>query len=60
VKIRFSRASVARSRSFCPKVPNRQIYPFILIGLRTGMRKSEILTIRRENIDLDALPEISA
>jgi integrase len=33
---------------------NRQIYPFILIGLRTGMRKSEILTIRRENIDLDA------
>jgi integrase len=33
---------------------NRQIYPFILIGLRTGMRKSEILTIRCENIDLDA------
>jgi integrase len=33
---------------------NRQIYPFILIGLRTGMRKSEILSIRRENIDLDA------
>ena len=33
---------------------NRQIYPFIFIGLRTGMRKSEILTIRRENIDLDA------
>jgi integrase len=33
---------------------NRQIYPFILIGLRTGMRKSEILSIRRENIDLEA------
>jgi integrase len=33
---------------------NRQIYPFILIGLRTGMRKSEILAIRREHIDLDA------
>jgi integrase len=31
---------------------NRQIYPFILIGLRTGMRKSEILSVRRENIDL--------
>jgi integrase len=31
---------------------NRQIFPFILIGLRTGMRKSEILSIRRENIDL--------
>ena len=33
---------------------NRQIYPFILIGLRTGMRKSEIVSIRREHIDLGA------
>jgi integrase len=33
---------------------NRQIYPFILTGLRTGMRKSEILTIRREHVDLAA------
>ncbi|MDX1484013.1 MAG: site-specific integrase, partial [Alphaproteobacteria bacterium] len=33
---------------------NRQIYPFILIGLRTAMRKSEILSIRREHIDLSA------
>ncbi len=33
---------------------NRQIYPFILIGLRTGMRKSEILSIRRDNLDLAA------
>ena len=33
---------------------SRQIYPFILIGLRTGMRKSEILSIRREHVDLDA------
>jgi integrase len=32
----------------------RQIYPFILIGLRTGMRKSEILSIRRDNVDLAA------
>ena len=31
---------------------NRQAYPFILIGLRTGMRKSEILSIRREHVDL--------
>jgi integrase len=31
---------------------NRQIYPFVLIGLRTGMRKSEILSIRREHVDL--------
>ena len=29
-----------------------QIYPFILIGLRTGMRKSEILSIRLEHVDL--------
>jgi integrase len=33
---------------------NRQIYPFILIGLRTAMRKSEILAIRREDINLEA------
>jgi integrase len=33
---------------------NYQIYPFILIGLRTGMRKSEILAIRREHVDLAA------
>jgi integrase len=33
---------------------NPQIFAFILIGLRTGMRKSEILSIRREHIDLDA------
>jgi integrase len=31
---------------------NRQIYPFILIGLRTGMRKSEILSMRREHVDI--------
>jgi integrase len=31
---------------------SRQLYPFILIGLRTGMRKSEILSIRREHVDL--------
>lgn len=30
---------------------NPQIYPFVMIGLRTGMRKSEILGIRREHID---------
>ncbi|MEQ8734913.1 MAG: site-specific integrase [Rhodospirillaceae bacterium] len=32
---------------------NIQIYPFILIGLRTAMRKSEILSITRENVDLN-------
>lgn len=33
---------------------NHQIYAFVLIGLRTGMRKSEIVSIRREHVDLDA------
>ena len=33
---------------------NRQIYTFVLIGLRTGMRKSEILSIRRQHVDLAA------
>ena len=29
-----------------------EVYPFIVIGLKTGMRRMEILSIRRENIDL--------
>jgi integrase len=32
---------------------NPQIYAFILIGLRTGMRKSEILSMRREHVHLE-------
>jgi integrase len=31
---------------------NTQVYPFILIGLETGMRYTEILSIQLENIDL--------
>lgn len=31
---------------------NAQIYPFIVIALETSMRRMEILTIRREHIDL--------
>jgi integrase len=31
---------------------NAQIYPFIVIGLETAMRKMEILRIRKEDIDL--------
>jgi integrase len=32
---------------------NAQIYPFILIGLETSMRRSEIFGIRREHVDLE-------
>lgn len=32
-----------------------QVYPFIVIGLETSMRKMEILSIRRQNVDLDRL-----
>jgi integrase len=32
---------------------NEQVYPFVVIGLGTGMRRMEILSIRRENIDLE-------
>ncbi len=32
---------------------NIQIYPFILIGLETSMRRSEIFSIRREHINLE-------
>ncbi|MDR0843072.1 MAG: tyrosine-type recombinase/integrase, partial [Acidobacteriota bacterium] len=31
---------------------SKTVYPFIVIGLETSMRKSEILSIRRENIDI--------
>ena len=31
---------------------NKQIYPFIIIGLETSMRRMEILSIRREHINL--------
>lgn len=31
---------------------NPHIYPFLVIGLETSMRKSEILSIRREHIDI--------
>lgn len=38
----------------CAKVDGGQfIYPFIVIGLETSMRKMEILSIRREHVDLD-------
>jgi len=37
----------------CAKTDASQfIYPFIVIGLETSMRKMEILSIRRENVDL--------
>jgi len=32
---------------------NAQIYPFIVIGLETSMRKSEILSVRREHVDVE-------
>jgi integrase len=32
---------------------NAQVYPFIVIGLETSMRKSEILSIRREHVDIE-------
>src|SRR5262249_47538620 len=31
---------------------NTHIYPFVVIGLETSMRKSEILSIRREHVDI--------
>jgi integrase len=35
------------------KDDNPQVYPFILIGLETSMRRMEILSIRLENIDIE-------
>ena len=35
------------------RYPNQYIYPFILIGLKTSMRRSEILSIELKNIDIE-------
>ncbi|MGQ7939511.1 tyrosine-type recombinase/integrase [Paraburkholderia sp. D1E] len=32
---------------------NPSVYPFIIVGLSTGMRASEILSIQRNNVDLE-------
>lgn len=34
------------------KDQNRHIYPFIMIGLETSMRRMEILSVKLEHIDL--------
>jgi len=32
---------------------NENVHAFVMVGLRTGMRHSEILAIRREDVDMD-------
>jgi integrase len=32
---------------------NPRLYPFVAIALETSMRMSEILSIRRENVDVE-------
>jgi len=44
---------IARLIEFAKTDASETVYPFIVIGLETSMRKSEILSIRRENIDLE-------
>jgi len=49
----------------CAKADKSEtVYPFIVIGLETSMRRSEILSIRRENINLERrviyIPEAKA
>lgn len=44
---------VARLVEASKQDQNPHIYPFIVIGLGTSMRRSEILSIRLEDIDLD-------
>ena len=40
----------------CAKSDDKaQLYPFVLIGLRTSMRMTEILSIRREHVNLERL-----
>jgi integrase len=52
VYLTLEQAQALLEAAKCDQSP--QIYPFILIGLRTGMRRSEILSIRKENVNLAA------
>jgi integrase len=45
-------AECQRLREFAKADDNDQIYPFIVIGLEAAMRRMEILSIRREHVDL--------
>ncbi len=44
---------IARMIEEAKKDQSPHIYPFIVIGVETGMRRMEILSIRLENINLD-------
>lgn len=44
---------VQRFLDACMQSDNGQLYPFVLVALETSMRKSEVLSIRKEHIDLD-------
>lgn len=46
-------AQIARLLDVASKDRSAEIYPFIVIGLETSMRKMEILSIELKNIDLD-------
>jgi len=43
---------IKRLIKFAKQDQNSQIYPFIIIGLDTSMRRMEILSIRREHVNL--------
>ena len=44
---------VKRFLEACQASDNPQLYPFVLIALETSMRKTEVLSIRKEHVDLD-------
>lgn len=52
-RIEYLTVEQARRLLECAKIDdNPHVYPFVLIGLETGMRRAEILTMRREHVDL--------
>ena len=44
---------VARLIECAKQDQNPQVYPFIVIGVETSMRRMEILSVRREHLDLE-------
>jgi len=55
-RITYLTVEQAKALVECAKTDgNAQIYPFIVIGLETAMRMTEVLSIRREHVDLERL-----
>lgn len=45
--------SVEQARTLLEKLKGHQLYPIVVLGLATGMRRGELLALRWKDVDLD-------